>query len=267
MAGGGGSLPVTATERRPNMSIIELAGAYNVRDVGGLATADDGQTRHALLYRGDSLDAITDNDQDLLFRQLNIGTVVDVRARKEIAYAKWRDTAVRYYQLAVISDENVGTSPLPVSDPAELAKVYLADLQNGAPVLREILAVLANHLEAGIPCIVHCAAGRDRTGGIMAVLLAAIGVRDEEIVRDYVLSNHHARHVERRLAENPLYANGQITGHGPVLASADTLTGFLALLRRGYGSPAQFLLASGLAAGVLRRLEAALVQRHAPPAG
>jgi protein-tyrosine phosphatase len=198
------------------MSIIELEGAYNVRDVGGLATADGRQTRHALLYRGDSLDAITDSDQDLLFRKLKIGAVIDVRARKEIACAAWRDSAVRYYQLAVIGDENAGTSPLPVSDPPELAKVYLADLQRGAPALCEILEVLAEQLGAGIPCIVHCAAGRDRTGGIMAVLLAAIGVGDEEIARDYVLSNHHARHVERRLAENPLYANGQVTGHGPV---------------------------------------------------
>ena len=242
------------------MSVIDLDGAYNVREVGGLATLDGGRTRHRLLYRGDSLDAISARDADLLFNKLGIGAVIDVRSKPEIAYAKWRD-AVDYHHLPLIEEGSIGKQPFPSAIPTELAKAYLSDLQEGRSQLRAIAEVLAGHLSSARPCIVHCAAGRDRTGAIFAVLLAAVGVRDEDIAADYAQSNRSARHVAQRLAANPLYANGQTAAREPVMASVDTIAGLLALLRRSYQTPARFLLGSGLAATVLTRLEKALVER------
>lgn len=242
------------------MSVMELDGAYNVRELGGLITSDGGRTCHRMLYRGDSLDAISARDEDLLFNRLHIGAVIDVRTQQEIAEASWRSSAVRYYNIPLISDKYIGTQPLTKISPDGLARAYLGDLRRGISSVRMTFEVLAAHLSAGIPCIVHCAAGRDRTGAIIAVLLAALGVRDEDIALDYVRSNVHADQVTQRLADNPLYANGQAEDGKPTMASADTVLVLLALLRRGYGTPAQFLIESGLTAATLRELEIALVE-------
>jgi protein tyrosine/serine phosphatase len=242
------------------MGAIELDGAYNVRELGGLVTRDGGRTRHCVLYRGDSLDVISERDQDVLFNKLHIGAVIDVRSKQEITYAKWKGSAVLYYQLALLGDQEIGTRAFPNAAPEKLAEVYLSNLQQGISAVCATFEVLASHLGAGTPCIIHCAAGRDRTGAIVATLLAALGVRDEDIARDYVQSNVHAHHVTQRLAENPLYANGRTDDGEPVMASPETILVFLRLLRGTYGTPALFLIRSGLAATVLTQLHQALVE-------
>lgn len=242
------------------MSAIELDGAYNVRDLGGLVTLDGGRIRPRLLYRGDSLDDISTRDEGLLFEKLRIGAVIDVRSKQEIAYAKWKDSAVDYYQLALLDDNYIGRHAFPSAVPEGLAKVYLSNLQLGITAVRTTLEVLASQLSAGIPCIINCAAGRDRTGAIIATLLAALGVRDEDIALDYIQSNRCASHVTRRLARNPLYANGHAAGGKPVMASPNTIFGLLALLRDAYETPAQFLTKSGLAPTTLTQLQLALVE-------
>ncbi len=243
------------------MSAVELDGAYNVRDVGGLRTPDGGQTRSGLLYRGDSLDAISAQDEDRLFRELGIGAVIDVRTKAEVRPAHWRESGVRYWQVPLIAEEYLGQQPLADASPAQLAAGYLKDLRRGAGALQKIGAILADELSQPVPCLVHCAAGRDRTGAIMAVLLAAVGVRDEDIAADYIRSNHHAHHVTRRLAENPIYANGLAADGKPVLASAETIAVLLGDVRRACGSPARFLAECGVEAAVLGTIEAAIIDR------
>jgi protein tyrosine/serine phosphatase len=225
-----------------------------------LATWEGGRTRHHALYRGDSLDAISERDEELLFNELHIGAVIDVRSSQEIAHAKWKDSAVRYYQLTLLGDQEIGTRAFPNASPGRLAQVYLSNLQQGMPAVCATFEVLALHLSAGVPCIIHCAAGRDRTGAIIATLLAALGVCDEDIALDYVQSNVHAHQVTQRLAENPLYVNGRTADGKPVMASAETILGFLTLLRGAYETPAHFLIESGLAAATLTQLQMALVE-------
>ena len=65
------------------MTAIELQGAYNVRDLGGLRTKDRRLTRPGVIYRGDSLDNITPADAKILFDKLGIGTIVDLRTKAE----------------------------------------------------------------------------------------------------------------------------------------------------------------------------------------
>jgi protein-tyrosine phosphatase len=246
------------------MNVVELDGAYNVRDIGGLRTLAGGRTRHFLLYRGDSLDAISEKDEKLLFEKLKIGVVIDVRSRVEVDDTGLRSPTARYYQLPLIDDKSIGKLPFIHMSPEELADAYLADLHQGTAALRSIFEILAAHLINGTACIVHCAAGRDRTGAIMALLLASVGVRDEDIALDYVKSNRHADRIARRLASNPLYANGQTVDRRPVPASTETIAVLLRLVRRSYGTPAQFLLECGVAPVALRQLEAAVVDGPDP---
>jgi len=241
------------------MTAVELQGAYNVRDVGGLRADGGGWTRPGLLYRGDSLDALSAADEKVLFGELGIGTVIDVRTPAEVSPAPWRESGVGYRQIPLIAPEFLGKQPMAQAAPPQLAAAYLSDLQRGAGALREICAVLAAELERGVPCLVHCAAGRDRTGAIMAVLLSAIGVTDAEVAADYTRSNRHAGHVTQRLAANPMYANGLSASGDPVLAEPETITVLLSLIRQASGSPVRFLAACGVDRALLARLAAALV--------
>ncbi|HEV2371103.1 MAG TPA: tyrosine-protein phosphatase [Streptosporangiaceae bacterium] len=242
------------------MSAIELDGAYNVRDLGGLPTEGGSQTRYGLLYRGDSLDAISPHDQDTLFHQLGIGVVVDLRTRPEVAPAAWRDGSVQYYQFPLISERKMGTEPFPVGQPEDLGRLYMSNLEDGQEPVRATLEVLAEHLSKGTPCIVGCAAGRDRTGVIMAVLLSMLGVTDDAIAQDYSESNRHAAEVALRLASNPLYANGQPPTGYEAIAVPEAMLAFLRLLRERFSSARQFALDAGLRPEQVDQLRAALIE-------
>jgi len=245
------------------MGAIELDGAYNVRDLGGLPTVEDARTRDGLLYRGDSLDALTGPDQDCLFRELGVGVVIDLRSQPEVAPAAWRDT-VRYYQFPLISGEKIGKEKFPDGIPAELGKLYLDNLEEGGEAVRATFGALAEHLSAGTPCVVHCAAGRDRTGVIVAVLLSLLGVTDEAIALDYSASNRNAGQVQRKLAQNPLYANGPVRAGRAPIAMPEVISVFLGLLRDTYGGAEGYAAQAGLDSALIKTLRAALL--GPPPA-
>jgi protein-tyrosine phosphatase len=248
------------------MTAVELQGAYNVRDLGGLRTSDGRQTRHGLVYRGDSLDHLTDSDAELLFSKLGIGAVIDLRTKEETAAAPDR-RQVPGYRYSILAEGRLGREPFPSDDPEELAKVYLSNLDHGRAAVAAAIETVARYLSADVSSIFHCAAGRDRTGIISAILLGLVNVADEQIAADYVASNRHARLVTRKLAANPLYSEHGARGRAVILLKPETIGEFLRLLREKFGGPRQFLLDSGVAAETISVIEQHFVTSagdHAP---
>ena len=227
------------------MTAVDLEGAYNIRDLGGLRTRDKRLTRHGLIYRGDSLDQITAADAKILFNELDIGAVVDLRTQAETELTDPVLPAQRY-RFSVLAEGRLGREPFPSDDPAELAKVYLNNIEGGRGAVKGTFEVIAANLEAGVPTLFHCAAGRDRTGIMAALLLDLVGVTFGEIARDYVQSNRNARRVTQRLAENPLYANHEAHMREIILLHEQTILGFLRLLQAQDGGSRQFCLDCGL---------------------
>jgi protein-tyrosine phosphatase len=227
------------------MTAVDLTGAYNVRDLGGLRTRDRRETRYRVVYRGDSLDAITPEDGELLFGKLGIGAIVDLRTKAETDLIGLEFPVPRY-RYSVLIEGRLGHEPFPSDDPAELAKVYLANIDTGRVAVRGTLEVIAANLQAGLATLFHCAAGRDRTGVIAAVLLGLVGVTDGEIAKDYVQSNRNARRVTKKLADNPLYANHGTDRPEVILLHEQTILGFMRLLREQFGGPLQFCLDCGV---------------------
>jgi protein-tyrosine phosphatase len=227
------------------MTAVDLEGAYNIRDLGGLRTRDKRLTRHGLIYRGDSLDQITPADAKILFNELDIGAVVDLRTQAETELTDPVLPAQRY-RFSVLAEGRLGREPFPSDDPAELAKVYLNNIEGGRGAVKSTFEVIAANLEAGVPTLFHCAAGRDRTGIMAALLLDLVGVTFGEIARDYVQSNRNARRVTQRLAENPLYANHEAHMREIILLHEQTILGFLRLLQAQDGGSRQFCLDCGL---------------------
>jgi hypothetical protein len=227
------------------MTAVDLEGAYNVRDLGGLRTRDKRRTRYGLIYRGDSLDHITPADAKTLFDELGIGTIVDLRTKAETDLVDL-SFPVQRCRFSVLAEGRLGREPFPSDDPAELAKVYLNNIEGGRGAVKSTLEVTAANLQAGVPTLFHCAAGRDRTGVMAALLLDLVGVTFGEIARDYVQSNRNARRVTQKLAENPLYANHEAHMREVILLHEQTILGFLRLLQAEAGGSRQFCLDSGL---------------------
>jgi len=227
------------------MTAVDLQGAANVRDLGGLRTRDRRRTRPGLIYRGDSLDSITLADATILFDKLGIGTIVDLRTAAETELTEL-SFPVPWYRFSVLAEGRLGRVPFSSDDPAELAKVYLNNLEGGREAVKRTFEVIAANLQAGVPTLFHCAAGRDRTGIISALLLDLVDVTFGEIAKDYVQSNRNARRVTRKLAENPLYANHEAHMREVILLHEQTILGFVRLLHEQAGGPRQFCLDSGL---------------------
>jgi protein-tyrosine phosphatase len=227
------------------MTAVDLQGAYNVRDLGGLMTGDGRMTVPGMLYRGDSLDRITEDDAAVLFGDLRIGTVIDLRTNVEVELLGESHSPVPRYRFSLLSEGSLGAEPFPSNDPEELAKVYISNLDGGRAAVRNTLEIMAANLKRGVPTLFHCAAGRDRTGVAAAVVLGLAGVTDDQIAADYVRSNRNARLVTKKLEENPLYANNRDRPE-VILLHKETILGFLRLLREEHGGPLQFCLDSGV---------------------
>jgi protein tyrosine/serine phosphatase len=236
------------------MTAVELKGAYNVRDLGGLRTSDGRQTKLGAVYRGDSLDSIEPADVTLLFDKLGIGTIVDLRTKAETELSGLLFPVPRF-RYSVLVEGRLGHEPFPSDDPAELAKVYLSNIDVGRAAVRGTLEIIAANLQTGVATLFHCAAGRDRTGIIAAVLLGLVGVTDGEIAKDYVQSNRNARRVTKKLAENPLYANHDKNRPAVILLHERTILGFLRLLRKQFGGLRQFCLDCGITPETIALIE------------
>lgn len=177
-----------------------LAGAPNFRDMGGYSTHDARTVRHGHLYRSEGLERLTPEDLEVV-RSLGIRLVCDLRSAKERTHLPtlWPEgTAVQRLHMDVSADVRAGNAAMakallenPSAEGARQA--MLIAYQHFPDAFAPHLSTLFGHLSAdhGVPLVFHCAAGKDRTGFLAALLLAALGVPEASIVEDYLLSSRY----------------------------------------------------------------------------
>jgi protein-tyrosine phosphatase len=230
-----------------SLRILPLAGASNFRDLGGYPTMEGGLVRWGRLFRSDSLHELTEGDIALL-RDVGLRAVIDLRMGVEVertGRGLLGAEAAEYFHLSVI-DEDAGESrgiPAPVDD--ELAKRYLWYLEIGREPLVEALKVIADG--ANHPLVFHCAAGKDRTGVLAALVLDIVGVEREVIVDDYVLTASRMEMILDRLGRS--MPEGKAAYKLPpnaVAVVASTMIGFFEGLDRQYGGARQWALSAGV---------------------
>jgi hypothetical protein len=159
---------------------IRVPGTRNLRDVGGYPAAGGRETRWRTLFRTDQLDRLPPASVGLLER-IGIRQVIDLRWPHELVRAPsaFADhPTVAYRSIPLLEDD-----PTPQIG---LAAVYRFILDQRAPQLLEVVRSLL--APAGTPAVIGCAAGKDRTGVTIALLLAAVGVPAEVIADDYRLT-------------------------------------------------------------------------------
>lgn len=233
------------------------AGTANFRDLGGLPTEDGGRIRPGLLFRSDTLQELTAADVDVLVRRLGLQLVVDLRAPGEVAgegRGLLEAEPVRHVNLALHSRDQ---RPIPDLTADTLVQHYLGYLAVSAAAAAEAFRLLAGE---GLPAVVHCAAGKDRTGVMAGLVLRAVGVPADVVAEDYARSAEAVPAIIARLRRLPAYAD-RIDLLPPEVheCRAETMADFLSAVDEQYGSVAGFLREAGLEDDVVQRLRDRLV--------
>lgn len=255
------------------MSWIDLEGAVNVRDVGGLPTVDGRVTRSGVLLRADNLQGLTPVDVARLTAELGVRTVLDLRTTGELhleGAGPLRATDVVHHHVSLIPelagepDEAEVDRAVPHrpdragKTPTDMTGYYVGYVEDVPHNLARALRLLAD--PATGPALVHCAAGKDRTGVVVALALSLAGVRRDAVVADYVRSAERIDGVLARLQTSKTY--------GPSLADttadlirpvAGSMERFLDHVDREYGGPHGLALAIGVDEETAARLVTRLV--------
>ena len=242
---------------------LELAGAHNVRDLGGLP-AGVRRVRPRVLLRGDHLDGATEQDLAVLRDEVGLASIVDLRTPREAPEPREWVGALGLARLHLPLVDLTGTTA-PRQVRAEfgddLGAVYRRMLEVAAPNLVRILEFLVE--DGHTPALVHCAAGKDRTGITVAVLLAAAGVEEPAIVADYAATGERLERVRAALAQQRIYR--QLREDSPPAAplASTAIEAVLGAVGAHQGGAAGFLVAHGASPGLLRRWRELLLE----PAG
>ncbi|MBQ7475715.1 MAG: tyrosine-protein phosphatase [Clostridia bacterium] len=232
VAGPGGSDDVFSFTTEEGIRAIGIPGCANVRDLGGIRTADGGMIRQGLVYRGGAPDSreevqyrITEEGKKVFLSDLGIKTEIDLRG-------------------------DVGPSEFSPDDPVNILPIpydsYLHSENECAHLTREIFETLAD--PSVYPVYIHCQAGADRTGTVMYYLEAILGMRLDDIIFDFNVSSLSA--IDQRHWKTSENINGHI---GKIMSDFPGMTVEEALRAR--------LLSIGVTEEIFGRIRGILLEK------
>lgn len=239
--------------------LIALEGCLNFRDLGGYPTADGRLVRWRQVFRSDALHLLTPSDIARLRDELRVRDVVDLRSSAELRSEGQGPLApqdVRFHHVPLFDGE-VRSEDRERAAQISLAGryVFLAEFA-GEPIARVITTIAA--ADAG--AVFHCAAGKDRTGVISAILLGLLGVPDDVIVADYVATRENLDAIVDRLSALEGY-RAMLAALPPdtMHANPETMVEFLERLRAAHRSVEVYARHAGVTADAISRLRGRLL--------
>jgi protein-tyrosine phosphatase len=245
---------------------IDLDGLANMRDVGGTPTTDGDKILPGRLLRSDNLQTLTISDVDQLLG-LGLTDVVDLRSDYEAVQegpTPLATSGVRIHRFSLFREWEFGVGDakpdgrpevmpeeaLPWIDlePSveldnDVASVYFSYLVDRPD---SILAALRTVAQAPGLALVHCAAGKDRTGTLVALALSVADAEREAIIDDYTASSERIEKIVARLMASPTYADNlrdrPMSSH---VSHPETMISFLRHIEETFGNVPQMLIKMG----------------------
>ena len=234
--------------------IVPVAGAYNIRDLGGYATTDGRTTRWGAMFRADGLHRLSEEDKRLL-EERGVRTVVDLRHARELeakrnAFAD-SDT-VEYVHISLLNPATPG-----VREVRDLGDLYINLLDGAQGELRLVFETLA--AAPGSAALFHCAAGKDRTGVVAGLLLDLAGVPHDVIADDYAMTAACIEPILDELREGRPEGMAREAYERYLESEPEFMLRMLQHLEATYGGAAAYLRAIGVAEADVARLREKLV--------
>lgn len=196
------------------VSPAEIKSVLNFRDAGGMPAVSGRRIRKGMIFRSASPDRISRSDIDRL-HGLNIRTIVDLRAPYESRKKSRKIDGIETVSLPLDFEKKTRESLIPLLKqkdgmekiPALIDLLYLEILDGSSGVFREVVRLLID--PSRTPLLIHCQAGKDRTGVICALLQMALEADRNAIIAGYMISNERLLpHFRRKLALRKLLSFG-----------------------------------------------------------
>lgn len=256
---------------------IDLEGAANVRDLGGLPAVDGRTVAPRRLVRSDNLQGLTPSDIGLLVDDVGVRAVADLRTSAELSSEGpgplTQESRVRIEHFSLYPEAGEHTDVVadesePVLLPWQIRERQRGERRDAAAIYQRyledrpdsVVAALRLIAESDGATIVHCAAGKDRTGVVVALALDEVGVERDAIVDDFVRSGERMKQILTRLAASRTYAD-DIRGvpFEKHLPRPETMKTFLTELDEIHGGTATWLRKHGWTDSDASALGAALL--------
>lgn len=239
------------------MTILEIEGVFNVRDVGGMP-ANGGRIRFGALLRAGQLSGATTSGAAAL--RARVQHIVDLRDGEEVAAEPSEiegpdTTHLPLFLGSVRSFFEADTS---------LDDLYLHLLEESGERLADAIRIIA----AGERTLVHCTVGKDRTGVTVALALSAVGADREAVIADYALTESQLPAQRSQRIADYLRTQHPEAVHAVALATqspAPVMRRLLEQVDERWGSAAGYLRAQGMTDAELAALSAALVEDASEP--
>jgi protein-tyrosine phosphatase len=232
---------------------IGIAAVPNMRDVGGWPTRDGRQVRRGLVYRSTQLNQLTGADM-ATFEALGIRSVYDLRTAKERAQQPDQLPSGTQYVVIDVMSDSTDAAPTQLfsvmNDPKAAEEMLgggkglqlfqtgyreIVNLTSAATGYRRLFSDLSSDQHR--PALFHCTTGKDRTGWAAASLLMLLGVSDELVMQEYLLTNDELLPAEQPVLERFRSMGGDPELIMPCVAVApEYLEAALDEMRQRYGT-------------------------------
>ena len=237
-----------------------MEGCVNFRDLGGYRNSSGQPVRWRRLFRSDALQDMTSTDTALAVDDLNIGLVVDLRNTNEAqrdGRGPLAETETGYRHIPLL-DARGAIPPFAGGDIAErLTTTYQWLVRNSGSGVAEAISSISETLEQGQGAVFHCSAGKDRTGLLAAMILEVLGVDQENISADYMLTIEAVDGIVERIKR---IEQGSSPTAQTLAPQPSAFQAFQDTLRGEYGGAEAYLRTNGLSDETLNALRRNLLE-------
>lgn len=239
---------------------LSIDGLVNIRDLGGMVTADGRQVRAGRVFRSDNPKALTSEGRAEFTRVVAPRVVIDLRIPLEVEREGYElDPSIRLVNCPMTPQSGINQAQIDAGMCDNLVDDYMKQIDVNSRFVAEALTIIAepDHL----PVVIHCTAGKDRTGITVAMLLDILGVPHEHIAADYHVTTKNMAPVVERIRNAPVFQeNGLAYAPDWIFASdLETMLGFLARMTSTYGGAESWALSNGMTPAQIAAMRGSLL--------